>query len=208
MSNNKLTYSQAGKLGAEKGYKKIKELEENRIKEYNKNPNLCNNCEKPLDYSKKDNKFCSKSCSVSYNNLGRKRNYKTGKNAKKNCLNCGKETTNQKYCSNKCQQEFNYKIFINKWLNGDIDGCMVDGEPSNYIKKYLIETYGHKCMKCGNKNWLNQKIPLELEHKDGKANNNDINNLELLCPNCHSLTPYYGSKNSGRSTRKKRKVIH
>lgn len=55
------------------------------------------------------------------------------------------------------------------------------------------------CSNCSNDTWLNAPIPLELDHIDGDTNNNDINNLRLLCPNCHALTPTYRGKNQSRS---------
>ena len=39
-------------------------------------------------------------------------------------------------------------------------------------------------------------IPLELHHKDGDRTHNELNNYELLCPNCHALTDSYRGKNS------------
>lgn len=61
------------------------------------------------------------------------------------------------------------------------------------LRKAYKEKYGDKCQKC---NWSEVNvfynlIPTELHHKDGNDKNNDENNLELLCPNCHSLTKYY-----------------
>lgn len=43
--------------------------------------------------------------------------------------------------------------------------------------------------------WLGQPIPLELHHKDGNKNHNELSNYELLCPNCHALTDTYRGKN-------------
>jgi hypothetical protein len=67
---------------------------------------------------------------------------------------------------------------------------------SSKLRKKLIEDglKPDKCEKCGLNEWLGQKIPLELHHKDGNRFNNDITNLEINCPNCHSLTPNH-SKN-------------
>ena len=52
-----------------------------------------------------------------------------------------------------------------------------------------------KCEKCGNSLWLNEPIPLELHHKNGKTFDNNLENLELLCPNCHAFTENYRAKN-------------
>lgn len=71
---------------------------------------------------------------------------------------------------------------------------------SVYLKKRLYELRGYKCESCGLTQWLDQSIPLELHHKDGNRNNNDLNNLILLCPNCHALTDNYRGKNHKNQT--------
>ena len=64
----------------------------------------------------------------------------------------------------------------------------------DYIKRHKLLEY--KCQSCGNKGfWLNQEMTLELHHIDGDETNNELTNLQYLCPNCHSLTENYGSKN-------------
>ena len=45
-----------------------------------------------------------------------------------------------------------------------------------------------KCEKCGAVCWLGVKLPLELHHKDGNHFNNELSNLEILCPNCHAVS--------------------
>lgn len=54
-----------------KGNEKIQQLKEERIKKYNENPTRCCNCDGKIEYDKKRNKFCSKSCSATYNNKKR-----------------------------------------------------------------------------------------------------------------------------------------
>lgn len=53
----------------------------------------------------------------------------------------------------------------------------------------------HICENCSLSEWLEKPIPLELHHIDGKPNNNNLNNLQLLCPNCHAMTDNYRGKN-------------
>lgn len=57
----------------------------------------------------------------------------------------------------------------------------------------------YKCSCCKNTEWMDKPIPLELHHKDGNNENNNLENLELLCPNCHSFTDTYRGKNQKRS---------
>lgn len=57
------------------------------------------------------------------------------------------------------------------------------------IKKRLIEERGVQCESCTLTHWLQKPITLELHHIDGDRNNNSKENLQLLCPNCHSTTP-------------------
>ena len=52
-----------------------------------------------------------------------------------------------------------------------------------------------KCECCGLSEWNNLPIPLELHHKDGNRTNHKLENLMLLCPNCHAQTDTYRAKN-------------
>ena len=57
------------------------------------------------------------------------------------------------------------------------------------VKEKLIRE-GYKqdvCEICGLSEWQGKKLVLEVHHKDGNHYNNTINNLQLLCPNCHSI---------------------
>lgn len=127
----------------------------------------------------------------------------------KTCLNCGKELVGaqQKYCSNKCQLEYQHKEYIILWKEGKVDG-LTGKNTSNYIRNYFLAKYNNKCQKCGwgQRNPVTNRIPLEIHHIDGDYRNNKEENLELLCPNCHSLTPNFGSLNKeGRGEANTRK---
>ena len=51
------------------------------------------------------------------------------------------------------------------------------------------------CSECGISEWNGKSISLELDHVDGVRTNHKLENLRLLCPNCHSQTDTYRSKN-------------
>lgn len=60
---------------------------------------------------------------------------------------------------------------------------------SDKLKKRLIKEgyFSCKCYNCNNTQWLKKPIPLELHHIDCNHENNNLNNLTILCPNCHTL---------------------
>lgn len=69
---------------------------------------------------------------------------------------------------------------------------------TNKIRKKLLKEglKEYVCECCQNTLWNDMPIPLEVHHKDGNKKNNDISNLQLLCPNCHALTDNYRGKNT------------
>lgn len=68
---------------------------------------------------------------------------------------------------------------------------------SGQIKRHLFSRNLKEkvCESCGLDKWLNGIIPLECHHIDGNKHNNKIENLQILCPNCHVLTDTYRGKN-------------
>ena len=177
------------------------------LERYNKNPKLCLQCGKKLEYLKRDNDFCNHSHAALYNNSHRKIGEYNN-----HCKNCNKvfnfkgKVFRKDFCNLKCLSDYNQKLWIIKWLSGEDDGTSGRTATSKRIKRYFIEKHGNKCMRCGQGevNPHTNNVPIELHHKDGKHTNNKEENLELLCPNCHSLTGTYkaGNKNSTRTERK------
>lgn len=126
---------------------------------------------------------------------------------KKFCLECGKEVLHGSFCNKDCKSLFQYKSYIIKWKSGLVSG--MDGRfgISKYIRRYFYEKYDNRCCKCG---WSvihkkTGKIPLTIHHKDGNYKNNNEENIDLLCPNCHSLTENYCSLNMGNGRNKNKK---
>lgn len=117
------------------------------------------------------------------------------------CRQCDKKIpTESTYCSQKCHTDFVKFEKIGKWLAGEIDVSTVLG-CSRTIRNYLLEQCNNKCPKCG---WgevhpVTGNVPLEVNHIDGDSKNNRPENLEVLCPNCHSLTPNFRALNKKSS---------
>lgn len=66
------------------------------------------------------------------------------------------------------------------------------------LKAGLLET---KCAICGITDWNNMPLVLQLDHINGNNRDNRIENLRLLCPNCHSQTETFSGKNATRYLR-------
>lgn len=92
-----------------------------------------------------------------------------------------------------------YKKDIQQYLNNQ---CKIT---SHKLRCKLIQEniFAHKCQQCNLTKWNNQPIPLQLHHIDGNHNNNNLNNIKLLCPNCHAQTDNY----AGNKLRKQKRCI-
>lgn len=169
------------------------------LKDYATNPSKCLKCEKILSYLKRKNKFCSQSCSASYNNTGVRRHGKE----KSKCIHCESFNTraNRTFCSNQCQQDYKWKQLCE---SVEKTGVLPSSNPLS--KKYLKQKYGIRCQICGIEEWLGKEVPLVLDHIDGNPYNYNIENLRIICGNCDMQTPTYKGKNkgNGRYERKKR----
>lgn len=77
------------------------------------------------------------------------------------------------------------------------------------IRKYIIRhnLIPYICEKCGNDgNWQGIVLSLQLDHKNGINNDNRLENLRWLCPNCHSQTETFTGRNRNRNKTDKEKV--
>ena len=143
------------------------------IEQYKRNPNIaCQVCGKkiyrrPVEIERNGGRaFCSIAC--------------YGKSCRKElpCLVCGKlilAGLNKKTCSRSCANI--HRKGIKYKLNRPKDKV----KTQRILKMRLLQARGNKCERCG----FDKYQILQVHHKDKNRNNNDLDNLEIICPNCH-----------------------
>jgi hypothetical protein len=196
-----MSTKEAGMIGWLKSKEIHKAAFEKRIEDYGKNSKKCLHCLTPLSYDKRFGKFCNHTCSAIFNNLKKEKKIKICNYCKENFHSRPKIC---KFCSKECEIKFKTEQTISKWKTGHVKGYTGKTmQVSSWLRKYLFDKFDSKCHMCGwcEINPTTNKIPLEVNHIDGDASNTVEENLELICPNCHSLTPNFRAlnKNSKRN---------
>lgn len=145
---------------------------------YKRHPNTaCATCKKPI-YRRpiemqrsRGRVFCSQAC------------YGFSCRKEAPCPICGKPVLaglNKKTCSRACANR--YRTGIKYKINRPKDKVVAE----RALKIRLLGLRGKSCERCG----YNEFRILQIHHKDRRRSNNEIDNLELVCPNCHFKEHY------------------
>lgn len=175
--------------------------------------NTCLHCGASIPQKRK---FCGSSCSAKHNNTRHTRSATSRKLVSDKlrafhklpslpelrvhtgvCRACGATglTGSKKFCNVHCQGPGMRKIRAER---GEL-------RTSASLKLYLLENTPGVCVECGQGGEHNGKpLTLQMDHIDGNSDNNSLTNLRLLCPNCHTQTPTYGSKKHEGGVRARR----
>ena len=93
------------------------------------------------------------------------------------------------------------QLFLEGKKSDQIQSEILEGKHPHYqtnkIRVRLIES-GIKepiCEVCGITEWNGNKLSFELDHIDGNSRNHKLENLRIICPNCHSQTKTYRGRN-------------
>ncbi len=199
------TRSEAGKIG----YAKSVASMENQRKlqadashaKHEQDTAKCRFCDAPLPYKKRANKFCNHSCAAKFS--GRN----IGSEVPKFCLRCKSPILGlgKVYCSTQCSHRHKTEKFVVRFLS---NSSAIGSGSLPAIRRYLIRIRGESCEACGwaVKHTITGNVPLEVDHRDGNHSNNKIENLRIICPNCHSLTPNFRNLNKGHGREYRKKV--
>lgn len=157
----------------------------------------CPTCENSFSVTSADVRkaYCSRRCSAIANNI--RRGIKSG-TGKVRCGFCGADTERkwktQTFCNAKCKAKFE----LNAWLSGSVSGTGTR-QYRFFVKKWLLERANYRCESCGfSRSRPDGRSILQVDHIDGRWSNNTPQNLRILCPNCHAMTPNWGGANRGK----------
>lgn len=153
----------------------------------------CLRCETKL--KRHQAKYCSLRCANSRSDANR---------SPGPCRICGKTVAlaKQVFCSQACHRKNEFLRRCELLERGGYCGVY---NCNGFVRKYLVFHHGERCSRCGwdKRHPKTGRVPVEVEHIDGDWRNNRVDNITLLCPNCHSLTDTYRGLNRGRGRAKR-----
>jgi len=90
-----------------------------------------------------------------------------------------------------------------------IERILAEAKSRNNVKTRLLEAglLQNRCSICGISEWLGRRLMCHLDHINGVNNDNRIENLRMICPNCHSQTSTYGGLNKRAKALARIKVV-
>ena len=84
-----------------------------------------------------------------------------------------------------------------------LDVLLSEAKHRTTIKRRLLKEglLRAECYRCGISSWQEKPLSIQIDHINGINNDYRLENLRMLCPNCHSLPDTHGRKNAGRRLR-------
>lgn len=154
----------------------------------------CEYCGVEFVKNKPQQRFCSRSCSATFNNT----KFSKRRNEQPPCPVCsGKVAYSCTYCSRECRVRA-------QEIAWELEGGFAYSN-SKVIRPYILRKQGGVCAVCSIlPEWNGKPLVFVLDHIDGNADNNASSNQRLICPNCDSQTDTYKGKNKGNGRHSRR----
>ena len=105
---------------------------------------------------------------------------------KKTIIAAGTRPTRTKYDVQKLMKTRDMSVYLDNKVPMQSDKLKVRLINEGYLEP--------TCAICERNFWIGETIPLQLDHISGNSEDNSLENLRLLCPNCHAQTPQYRLK--------------
>lgn len=151
----------------------------------------CEKCENDHNGDFGSGRFCSRTCANTKNHSTETKNKISASIRLSESANFKSQEHRDKFVSGA-------KKANEKWIQTQLNSLM-DADYSTLsvgrLRKRVILEQGSKCNHCGIVDWNGKALTLELEHIDGDHHNNARENVEAICPNCHSQTATFRGKN-------------
>jgi len=160
----------------------------------------CDKCDKEFDSVRKLNGHKSVHRTKGRYSVSRK---KPENNINHSCVHCSKtfphkHSSYNKFCSMECSAKYTWE---------QVSIPRIEQGMGGNFKRYLKESRGDQCEECRQPSYHNGKpLTLQLDHIDGNSDNDALENLRLLCPNCHTQTPTHSR--SGPDKKMTRRNTH
>ena len=160
----------------------------------------CKRCKGKSDGSYGSGLFCSEKCARSFSTKAKRKeiNKKVSKKLKGNrppLKNITFEELRKRISDGRKGKGLGRRTDINLYISNKLKA------KNTYFRDRLIEEglLKNECNRCKLKpKWNDKKLILQLHHKDGNHFNNHLDNLEILCPNCHTQTDNFSWRNVKR----------
>lgn len=149
---------------------------------------ICETCNREHQGTYGSGRFCSSKCARGYSTKAKRKEI----NAKVSLKLKGRPSSRDKLTPDKLREisQKSKATWIKKLLNSDFNLIGFESK-----RKRVIIEQNNACNHCGITEWRGKPITLEIDHINGIGDDNRRENLEAICPNCHSITDTWRGRN-------------